>query len=232
MKSNDTAVTTDIALARDTLHQRVAARLRELLTHEVLGAGAKLNERELCESLGVSRTPLREAIRLLAAEGLVTLEPGRGAFVPVLSDEDIAHTFDLLSALEGLAGELAARRISDSELTELRALQLEMSAAFERRDLPAYYRFNIRIHDLISQAAGNPVLRETWSQVNSRMQALRFRSNQDEAKWARALEEHAQILVAMQNHDSEMARHLLSTHLIRKRDSVLELRQKTRAGSA
>lgn len=214
----------EIGIVRDTLHQRIAAHLRELLTQGSLKPGSKLNERELCEMLNVSRTPLREAIRLLAAEGLVVLEPGRGAFALMLSDADIAHTFDVVASLEGLAGELAAKRITDQELAELRALQHEMKAAFERRDLPAYYRLNAQAHDLINAAAGNPVLRETWRQVNSRMHALRFRSNQDEVKWAHALKEHAQIVDALQKRDGPTVRQLLESHLYRKRDAVLESR--------
>jgi DNA-binding GntR family transcriptional regulator len=212
----------DLNVVRDTLHQRVAAHLRELLVQGVLQPGDKLNERELCEILGVSRTPLREAIRLLAAEGLVTLEPGRGAFVPVLTQEDIAGAFAVLASLEGLAGEQAAQRITDEELAELRALQHEMQAAFERRDLPAYYRLNARTHDLFSRAARNPILRDIWGHLNSRMHSLRFRSNQDEKKWTHALDEHAQILAALQKHDAVLARQLLEQHLHRKRDAVLE----------
>lgn len=214
--------TPDIGIVRDTLHQRIATHLRELLTQGTLKPGSKLNERELCEMLRVSRTPLREAIRLLAAEGLVVLEPGRGAFALALSDADIAHTFDVVASLEGLAGALAAQHITDEELAELRALQLEMEAAFERRDLPTYYRLNAQVHDLVSEAARNPVLRDTWKQVNSRMHTLRFRSNQDETKWANALREHAQILAALQKRDAVAVRQLLEAHLHRKRDAVLE----------
>jgi DNA-binding GntR family transcriptional regulator len=225
----ETASVPDLSVSRDTLQQRVALRLRELLIQGAIAPGAKLKERELCDRLGVSRTPLREAIRLLAAEGLVALDPGRGAFAPVLSPTDVAHTFDVLAVLEGLAAEGAAAHITEPELAELRALQLEMQAAFERRDLPGYYRLNARIHDLLSQAARNPVLRATWQQLNARMHALRFRSNQDEAKWARALDEHAQMLRALAVRDGAALRELLVTHLHRKRDAVLEQLAKSAA---
>jgi DNA-binding GntR family transcriptional regulator len=213
---------TDIGVARDTLQQRVAERLRELLTEGSIAPGDKLNERLLCERLGVSRTPLREAIRLLAAEGLVTLDPGRGATAPTLSAAEVAQTFDLIGELEGIAGEWAARHITDSELAELRALQFEMQAAFERRDLAAYYRINARVHERIHAAARNPVLAATWQQLNARLHAWRFRSNQDDAKWAQALAEHAQILAALQARDGAALRGLLREHLRRKRDAVLE----------
>ncbi|MEJ8825335.1 GntR family transcriptional regulator [Variovorax humicola] len=218
----DAALNDKIEVARDTLQQRVAVRLRELLIQGVLTPGAKLNERELCERLGVSRTPLREAIRLLAAEGLITLDPGRGAFAPVFSIADVAHTFDVLAALEGLAAELAASQITDAELAELRELQQEMQAAFKRHDLPHYYQANARVHDVLSTASRNPVLRETWKQLNARMHALRFRSNQDETKWAQALQEHARMIEALQARDGPALRELLVQHLHRKRDAVLE----------
>jgi DNA-binding GntR family transcriptional regulator len=212
----------ELTVSRDNLQQRVTARLRELLIQGVLAPGAKINERDLCERLGVSRTPVREAVRLLGAEGLVALDPGRGAFVPVLSPQDVGATFDVLAVLEGLAAERAATHISDGELAELRALQFEMQAAFERRDLPGYYRLNAAIHDLISQAARNPVLRSTWQQLNARMHAMRFRSNQDEEKWTRALGEHAAMLRALEARDGGTLRQLLIEHLHRKRDAVLE----------
>lgn len=232
MQIMDKVLDTGIEVARDTLQQRVAIRLRELLIQGVLAPGAKLNERELCERLGVSRTPLREAIRLLAAEGLITLDPGRGAFAPVFSLADVAHTFDVLAVLEGLAAELAASQITEAELEELQGLQLEMQSAFERHDLPHYYRANARTHELLSAASRNPVLRATWQQLNARMHALRFRSNQDEIKWAQALQEHAHILEALQARDGPALRDLLVHHLRRKRDAVLEQLASAQAGKA
>ncbi len=215
------AADTPTEVARDTLQQRVAAKLRQMLIEGTLEPGAKLNERVLCERLSVSRTPLREAIRLLAAEGLVTLDPNRGAFAASLSADEVAGAFDVIAALEGLAGEQAATRITDPELAELRALQLEMQASFERRDLAAYYRLNARIHELINAAARNPVLTGTWRQLNARLHALRFRSNQDEDKWARALREHAAMVEALQARDAAAMRALMVAHLHSKRDVVL-----------
>jgi DNA-binding GntR family transcriptional regulator len=211
----------ELPIERDTLHQRVASRLRELLIEGGIAAGSKLNERVLCARLGVSRTPLREAIRRLAAEGLVTLEPGRGAFAASPSAEEIAQAFDVIGALEGLAGEQAAHHITEAELAELRALQFELQASYERRDLSGYYRLNARIHELIHHAARNPVLEATWRQLNARLHAARFRSNQDAQKWAHAVQEHAAMVQALQARDGERMRALLVEHLRRKRDSVV-----------
>jgi len=176
-------MTADIlSLPRTALHSHVTHRLRQMLVENQIAPGAKLNERALCESLNVSRTPLREAIKTLAAEGLVVLLPNRGAVAMSLSLDDVRHTFEVMTGLEGLSGQLAAERITETELMEIQALHFEMMAAFTRRDLSSYYRLNAQIHSAIHTAAKNPVLSSTYEQVNARLQALRFRSNQDDEK--------------------------------------------------
>jgi len=212
-----------IPLSSPVLHEQVARKLRTLLVEGRIPAGAKLNERELAERLQVSRTPLREAIKQLAAEGLVVLLPHRGAVAIQLDEREVAHSFELMAALEGLSGELAAQRIEEHELQAIRALHFEMLAAFTRRDLSAYYRLNAQIHAAINAAAKNPVLARTYAQTNARLQALRFRSNQDERKWKRAVKEHSQMIDALAAHDASALRALLITHVNHKRDVVLEM---------
>lgn len=218
-----------ISIPRQVLHQEAAARLRQLIVEGEIAPGAKLNERELSERLEVSRTPLREAIRTLAAEGLVELLPNRGAVAVQLRVQDVADTFEVIAGLEAQSGALAAQRITDAELAEIRALHFEMLAAFTRRDLSGYYRLNARIHDAINAAARNPVLQRTYRTVNARLQALRFRSNFDERKWQRAVKEHESMIDLLAARDAEGLRALMAQHLEHKRDAVLEL---MRQGSA
>ena len=212
-----------ISIPRQVLHQEVATRLRQRIVEGLIAPGAKLNERELSELLNVSRTPLREAIKMLAAEGLVELLPNRGAVVATMSEQDVADTFDVIKGLEAQSGELAAQRITEPELAEIRALHYEMLAAFTRRDLSTYYRLNAQIHASINAAARNPVLTQTWRNVNARLQALRFRSNFDDAKWHRAVQEHERMVELLAERDAEGLRRLLVQHLEHKRDAVLEL---------
>jgi DNA-binding GntR family transcriptional regulator len=212
-----------IEISRMALHDQVVARLRTMLVEGRIPPGAKLNERTLCEQLRVSRTPLREAIKLLAAEGLVDLLPNRGAVSVRLTETDVLNTFEVLAELEGLAGELAAKRISDEKLSEIRAFHYEMMACFVRHDLSGYYRLNALIHTLINDAAGNPVLTGAYRSINARVQALRFRTNQNEAKWKRAVKDHEVMLEAMAARDSAAMRAVLVQHLITKRDTVLDL---------
>jgi DNA-binding GntR family transcriptional regulator len=212
-----------IPIARKVLHEQVAVRLRQRIVEGLIAPGAKLNERALSEHLQVSRTPLREAIKMLAAEGLVLLLPNRGAVVAQLSAQDVVDTFEVIAGLEGQSGELAAQRIDAAELAEVRALHFEMLAAHARRDLPTYYRLNAAIHNQINAAARNPVLTQTYRTINARLQALRFRSNFDEAKWNRAVREHDQMIEALAARDAQGLRALLIGHLEHKRDAVLDL---------
>jgi len=185
-----------IEIARLGLHDQVATRLRTMLIEGRIAPGAKLNERELSEQLRVSRTPLREAIKLLAVEGLVDLLPNRGA---------------------------VAVKLTEAELAEIRALHYEMLACFARSDLSGYYRLNALIHTSINMAARNPVLSKTYREVNARVQSLRFRTNQNEAKWKLAVREHEQMLQALDARDAAALRNVLVEHLHGKLDTVLAL---------
>jgi DNA-binding GntR family transcriptional regulator len=210
------------SIPRTVLHEQVALRLRQMLVEGEIPPGAKLNERELCEVLHISRTPLREAIKMLAAEGLVELLPNRGSVAVALDEDDVRHTFEVMAGLEAMSGQLAAERVTDAELAEIEALHFEMMAAYTRRDLSAYYRLNAAIHRAINAAARNPVLTATYTQVNARLQALRFRSNQDGEKWQRAVQEHEAMVAALKARDGAALARVLTQHLHHKRDVVLE----------
>ena len=214
-----------LAVSPGLTHQ-AAARLRTLLIEGRIAPGAKLNERVLAEQLRISRTPLREAIKLLAEEGLVDLLPNRGAVAVKLTETDIVHTFEVLAGLEAMSGQFAAQRITEQELAELRAVHYEMLAAYTRRDLSAYYRLNALIHAGINAAARNPVLAATYARINARVQSLRFRTNQDEAKWQRAVAEHEQMMAALAARDGPALGRVLVDHLRHKLDTVLDLLRK------
>lgn len=215
------------AIDRQGLSSAVTTKLRDMIVEGTLLPGTRLNERVLCEQLAVSRTPLREAFKTLAVEGLVELLPNRGAVVAQMSVADIEQTFEVMGALEGLSGQLACERITDSAIAEIRALHYEMLAAHARRDLPAYYKINHAIHDRINAAANNFVLTTTYQQINARIQSLRFRSNFNQEKWDAAVKEHGAMLAALEKRDGNALRVILQHHLLNKRDFVVaELRAK------
>jgi len=209
------------AAATQTLHAVVVEKMQQMIIEGALRPGARLNERLLCERFGVSRTPLREAFKILAARGLVELLPNRGAVVVQLSARDIADHFELISGLEAMAGRLACGRITEAEVDEIRALHFEMLACHARRDLPGYYRVNQAIHDAINRAARNNVLCDAYVTVNSRVKALRFRSNLDHAQWDAAVREHAAMITALEARDGARLGSILESHLLAKRDAIL-----------
>ncbi|HVB48488.1 MAG TPA: GntR family transcriptional regulator, partial [Burkholderiales bacterium] len=142
-------------IGRRPLHEEVVDQLRDLIVQGTLVPGARLNERVLCGRFGISRTPLREAIKLLANEGLVELLPNRGAIVASIQPERLAETLAVMGALESLGGELACRNASDAQISEIRALHYEMLAHHARGDLAAYFKYNQQIHLKLVEAAGN-----------------------------------------------------------------------------
>jgi DNA-binding GntR family transcriptional regulator len=210
-------------IPRQGLHDVVAERLRQGIVEGLLEPGVRLNERVLCELMGVSRTPMREAIKKLAGEGLIRLEPNKGAVVARLTREEVAAAFEVIANLEALSGVLAAQRATDLEIKAVLSMQERMEKAYRKKDLSSYYQINAEIHNAINKAAGNPVLAEVFRSINQRLQSLRFRSNLDATKWAAAVKEHAAIAKALASRDEALLGRLLSEHLNHKRDIVLKL---------
>ena len=210
-----------LKVERQRLHDIVVEHLRSFITEGVLPPGKKLNERELCETLGISRTPLREALKVLAVEGLIEINPNRGASVARMSELEIRETFELMSGIEAFAGELACERITPQELDQIKALHYAMVVSKNQNDLPGYYQRNRAIHDMINLAARNTALRQVYLSLNRRIQALRFLSNQQAPKWDRALHDHEEMIEALQARDGKRLSDILRHHLLEKRDAIM-----------
>ncbi len=205
---------------RQNLHDTVVSRLRDLIIEGEMASGSRLAERQLCDSLGVSRTPLREALKVLAAEGLVELLPNRGARVARLDESDIENMFEVMAALEALAGTLACSRISEAELAEIGALHYEMMAQYMRRALPEYFRLNQAIHAAIVAASRNPILAATYHGLATRIRRARYLANLSDERWQHAVAEHTAILEALRARDGARLAQLLAEHL-RNKSAVL-----------
>ncbi|WP_343055028.1 GntR family transcriptional regulator [Azospirillum oleiclasticum] len=209
-------------ILRGSLHDEVVSRLRDMIVEGDLRPGERLNERELCERLGVSRTPLREAFKVLASEGLVMLLPNRGARVTRLTRRDIEDMFHVMGALEALSGELACTRIADDAVAEIRALHYEMLAHYARRNLREYFRLNEQIHRAILGAAENPVLTAMYNSLAGRVRRVRFMANMSSERWDEAVREHERILDALVRRDGAALAVILRAHLEHKCAVVLE----------
>ncbi|MCC5902940.1 MAG: GntR family transcriptional regulator [Halomonas sp.] len=195
------------------LVEKVANYLREHIVMDHFQPGQRLPERTLAVELQVSRTPLREALKILAAEGLVVISPNRGAVVADVSPADMKEKAYVLSVLEQAAAELTCANASDDDIAELQALHYEMKAAFLRRDRQNYFRLNQDIHNRIVALSGNTTLVDMHANLSRQLYRVRYLSNQKNEKWATAMEEHEAIMVALEARDGERVGRELLNHL-------------------
>lgn len=204
------------------LHEEVVSRLREMLLEGEIPPGARIPERELCLKLRISRTPLREALKVLAAEGLVLLLPHRGSRAARLTDKDVHDLFEVCQGLEALAGELACERMSTEQLKEVTTAHAAMVQHYRDGDLAQYYRRNRQIHEAIVAAACNPVLSGLYDSVTARIRRARYVTPMTPQRWAMAIQEHEAILNALQRRDGVGLAHVLRAHLRHKREEVIK----------
>ncbi len=217
---------------RRLLHETVISRLRDLIVQGELAPESKLNERVLAEQLGTSRTPLREAIKFLASEGLVELLPNRGAVVAALKPEKMQQVFVVLGALEALAGDLACRHATAADIAEIRALHYHMLAHHARGELAAYFRYNQQIHSKIMECAGNATLAQVYGGLNAHVKRARYLANLSRERWDQAVKEHEAMLDALVKRDGARLQTLLRDHLANKLALVMEALAAPRAEPA
>jgi DNA-binding GntR family transcriptional regulator len=202
----------------------VLSRLRDYIVEGNLEDGAKIPERHLCSLFGVSRTPLREALKVLASEGLVDLLPNRGARVRQLSANDVIELFDVMGGLEALAGRLACEKITDTEFAEIERLHHEMYGAYLKRDMHGYFRCNQLIHHHIVAAARNSALSVIYASLAGRVRRVRYSANlvSKRDRWAEAMREHEAILDALGRRDGRELSEILFLHLRNKETAALD----------
>ncbi len=203
------------------LHEEVVSRVRVMLLEGDIPPGARIPERDLCDKLQISRTPLREALKVLAAEGLVQLLPNRGSRAAKLTEKDLHDLFEVCQGLEALAGELACERITDPQIGEIAAAHTAMAQHYRDGDLARYYRCNRQIHEAIIAAAGNPALSGLYESVTARIRRARYLTPMTPQRWATAIREHEAILNALQRRDGFGLAHILRAHLRHKREEVI-----------
>jgi DNA-binding GntR family transcriptional regulator len=196
------------------LHDNVTEALRDLIVEGELSPGTKIREHALCTRFGISRTPLREALKVLAAEGLVQLLPRRGAFVAEITQTEIDELFPIMAALEALAAETACVRMSDSHIETLRKMHDKMyvfHAAGAEKD---YLRINREIHLQLFEIAGNASLTAIYEQLLVRIHSVRFVARKTPEQWQRAVDEHVAIMAAIARRDGPRLAKLLRSHLL------------------
>jgi DNA-binding GntR family transcriptional regulator len=194
------------------LHETVVERLRDMIVEGELASGERLHDANLARILQVSRTPIREATKLLATEGLVDLLPGRGARVSELSSENILELFETIAGIERHACELAAERMSERDLDRLRRAHKRMARHHAAGERQPYFKLNHEIHLAIVEASKNATLQAIHASLMSRARRARYAALASHARWMEAMGEHNQIMAALAERDSRRAGEIMRQH--------------------
>ncbi|MGQ4273926.1 GntR family transcriptional regulator [Terrihabitans sp. B22-R8] len=200
-------------IVRQSLHESLVAPLREMILSGELRPGEKVPEEQLCERFGVSRTPIREALKVLAAEGVLQILPHRGAVVSRITEEQINELFPIMASLERLAGSLACARATDADVAQMRKLHDEMMRFYADKDEPNYLKHNRLIHDGFFVIAGNSTLHAFYQQILTRIHSCRFVVRKTAEHWKAAVDEHNEMIRAFEARDGERLSDLLERHV-------------------
>lgn len=197
-------------LSPRALYQDVAERLRQQIFARELEPGSWIDETRLCAEYGISRTPLREALKVLAVEGLVTMKLRRGAYVTEMSRADVAQVYHLLALLESDAAGEVARHASDAQLAALEALHERLLKHRRRRD--AFFAANEHFHLALLEAAGNRWRQQIVTDLRKVMKLNRHHSLFKRGRIAESLAEHEALMQALRTRDTKRAMRLMKTH--------------------
>ena len=210
------------AIRRPALHAQVVDKLRRLIANGEIAAGERLIELQIAATFRVSRTPIREAVKLLASEGLLELLPGRGARVKRLTRQEVLDHFDVIGALERHAVERAVRRMSEPQRAELAALHAGMTTAFEAGDARGYFDANQKVHRFFVRTAGNAALAAMHEAMTKRARRERPLTLASAPRWSASMTEHAEIIAAALKGDAESAGLAMLAHLQRTGEAMAD----------
>jgi DNA-binding GntR family transcriptional regulator len=209
------------------LHESVVEWLRNMIVEGGLAAGERLHDANLAAMLQVSRTPIREAIKLLATEGLVDLLPGRGARVSDFSIDDIKQLFEAIAGIERNASELAAERMTDRDLEKLQRLHERMARHHAAGERPPYFKLNHEIHLAIVAASNNAILQAIHASLMTRARRARYAALSAKGRWIEAMAEHERLMVALTGHDARRAGEIMHQHDLGTARSIVASLQST-----
>jgi DNA-binding GntR family transcriptional regulator len=216
-------------LVPNSLHDEVAATLREQIFDGTLPPGSFVDEVALCERLSISRTPLREALKVLTAEGLLRHEPRRGCFVNEVTERDLDEIFPVIALLEGRCAYEAARNASNAELNELDALHERLVRHARARRINDYYATNHIIHEAIIKLADNKWLAQVIGDLRKILKLARLQQLHAPGRLDQSLSEHLAIFAALKARDSEGADAAMRTHMTRQREALREVMQQQKS---
>jgi DNA-binding GntR family transcriptional regulator len=215
-------------LVPNSLHAEVADQLRGRIFDGELPPGTFLDEPTLAQDMGISRTPLREALKVLTAEGLVRHEPRRGCFVAEVTEQDLDEIFPVIALLEGRCAHEAALHATDADLEALEALHDRLSRQARARRINDYYETNFAIHEAIIGLAGNRWLAQVIGDLRKILRLARQRQLHAPGRLAQSLSEHMAVFAALKARDAQGADAAMRTHITRQREALRELAREPR----
>ena len=204
---------------RQTLHQSLLERLRQMIQDGELPPGTRLSEQALCRQFDVSRTPLREALKILAADGYVDWRANRGIRVAEIETTEVVAAFELLGALERLIGDIVCQRMTADDMQVLEAMHAEMVRLHARSMRAEYFRLNQAIHAALARLTRNPVIEDVYGSVQRRIYRARALSNTERLRWDESVQEHERIMAALRARDparlpAELVAHSKATEAV------------------
>ena len=216
-------------LVHNSLHDEVAARLRDRIFAGELMPGTFLDEARLAEQMEISRTPLREALKVLTAEGLVRHEPRRGCFVNEVTEQDLDEIFPVIALLEGRCAREAALNATDADLQQLETLHDRLNKHAKARRINDYYVANFAIHEAIITLANNRWLAQVIGDLRKIVKLARLQQLHAPGRLDQSLSEHMAVFAALKARDPEGAEAAMRTHLTRQREALRELARNQRS---
>jgi DNA-binding GntR family transcriptional regulator len=211
----------DESITKNYLHDEVAQRLRALIQSGEMKPRERLNETLLAKRFGISRTPLREAIKILSSEGLLDILPNRGAHVASISWSEIEEVAEVIAGLEATAGELLCRHITDEEVSAIETLHQKMVDAYNKNDAPTYFSLNQQIHEALMRASKNATLEGIYANLSSRIQRARFTAHKTPEQWSSAMDDHEKMVMLMRQREGVKLGQLLRDHVRSKKEVIL-----------
>ena len=210
-------------IARSALYEEVAELLRQRIYAHELAPGTWVDEQALAESFGISRTPMREALKVLAAEGLVRLEPRRGCYVAELSEQDLDEIFPVMALLEGRVAYEAAGRLGDADIERLSALHEQLEKHAAANDPDRFFEANQAFHAALQEIAGNRWLKQMIDDTRKVIKLTRRDSLRLEGRLKQSLAEHRAILKALKARSPDEAGRAMHDHLLSGRAALAKL---------
>lgn len=210
-------------LIHNSLHDDVANQLRERIFGAQLAPGSFIDEAMLCEEMAISRTPLREALKVLAAEGLVRHEPRRGSFVNQVTEQDLDDIFPVIALLEGRCAHEAATNANDGDIAALETMHQRLQAHAHNKDIQGYYAANFAIHEAIITLANNKWLAQVIADLRKILKLARLQQLHAPGRLEQSLSEHMAVFAAIKARDGDTADAAMRTHLLRQREALREL---------